>query len=117
MIKLISGYEIKYNEDFDRFFQNLLEAIITESRRISIIKFADQENTGSKRDIFLQEIMDNSIYVTQQLFEIYKDNEKLTKFIITGFIFNSVIMALPGIGGSITPLEAEDEDDKDDTLH
>ena len=120
MIKLISGYEIKYNEDFDRFFQNLLEAIITESRRISMIKFTAQENTASKRDIFLQEIMDNSIYVTQQLFEIYKDNEKLTKFIITGFIFNSVIMALPGINDSITPHEAEeeeDDDDKEDTLH
>lgn len=116
MIKLINGYEIKYNEDFDRFFQNLLEAIITESKKISIIKSTDQGNTVSERDIFLQEIMDNSIYVTQQLFEIYKDNEKLTKFIITGFIFNSVIMSLPGINGSMTSPEAGD-DDKDDTLH
>ena len=116
MIKLINGYEIKYNEDFDRFFQNLLEAIITESKRMSTIKATDQGNTVSERDIFLQEIMDNSIYVTQQLFEIYKDNEKLTKFIITGFIFNSVIMALPGINGSMSSPEKVD-DDKDDTLH
>lgn len=117
MIKLINGYEIKYSEDFDRFFQNLLEAIITESKKISIIKFTDPDNTASERDIFLQEIMDNSIYVTQQLFEIYKDNEKLTKFIITGFIFNSVIMALPGIGNSNMSSPETGDEDKDDTLH
>jgi hypothetical protein len=117
MIKLINGYEIKYNEDFDRFFQNLLEAIITESKRMSIIKSTDQKNTSSERDIFLQEIMDNSIYVTQQLFQIYKDNEKLTKFIITGFIFNSVIMALPGSDGTEMMSTEQDDADKDDTLH
>ena len=117
MIKLINGYEIKYNEDFDRFFQNLLEAIITESKKMSIIKSTDQKNTSSERDIFLQEIMDNSIYVTQQLFQIYKDNEKLTKFIITGFIFNSVIMALPGSDSTELISPEPDEEDKDDTLH
>lgn len=115
MIKLINGHEIKYNEDFDRFFQNLLEAIITESKKMSIIKSTDQNKTTEERDIFLQEIMDNSIYVTQQLFQIYKDNEKLTKFIITGFIFNSVIMALPGGDGS--DIISEDKDSKDGTLH
>ena len=117
MIKLINGYEIKYNEDFDRFFQNLLEAIITESKKMSIIKSTDQKNTSSERDIFLQEIMDNSIYVTQQLFQIYKDNEKLTKFIITGFIFNSVIMALPGSDGTEIISSEQDDENKDDTLH
>ena len=117
MIKLINGYEIKYNDDFDRFFQNLLEAIITESKKTSIIKSTDQNNTVSERDIFLQEIMDNSIYVTQQLFLIYKDNEKLTKFIITGFIFNSVIMAIPGIGDSNISFPEKEDEDKDDTLH
>jgi len=117
MIKLINGYEIKYNEDFDRFFQNLLEAIITESKRMSIIKSTDNKNNLSERDIFLQEIMDNSIYVTQQLFQIYKDNEKLTKFIITGFIFNSVIMALPGNDGTEMISSEPDEADKDDILH
>jgi hypothetical protein len=117
MIKLINGYEIKYNDDFDRFFQNLLEAIITESKRMSIIKSTDQKNTASERDIFLQEIMDNSIYVTQQLFQIYRDNEKLTKFIITGFIFNSVIMALPGNNGTEMMSTEQDDEDKDGTLH
>jgi hypothetical protein len=40
--------------------------------------------------------MDNCIYVTHQLFTLYQDNEKLTKFIVTGFIFNSIMMSLPG---------------------
>jgi len=117
MIKLLNGHEIKYNEDFDRFFQNLLEAIITESRKISIIKASGEKNSESERNIFLQEVMDNSIYVTHQLFRIYQDNEKLTKFIITGFIFNSVIMALP-VGESInTVIEEDEDDDGDDTVH
>ena len=28
MIKLINGFEVEYNEDFDKFFQNMLEAHI-----------------------------------------------------------------------------------------
>lgn len=116
MIKLLNGHEIKYNEDFDRFFQNLLEAIITESKKTSIIKASEEKNPETQRNIFLQEIMDNSIYVTHQLFRIYQDNEKLTKFIITGFIFNSVIMALPVGDSSISTSDKEDED-KDDTVH
>lgn len=116
MIKLLNGHEIKYNEDFDRFFQNLLEAIITESRKSSIIKAPEEKNPESLRNIFLQEIMDNSIYVTHQLFRIYQDNEKLTKFIITGFIFNSVIMALP-VGENINSAPVAEDDDKDDTVH
>jgi len=116
MIKLLNGHEIKYNEDFDRFFQNLLEAIITESKKSSLIKTSEEKNSESQRNIFLQEIMDNSIYVTHQLFRIYQDNEKLTKFIITGFIFNSVIMALPA-GENISNAPYRKGDDKDDTVH
>lgn len=96
MIRLLNGYEINYTEDFDKFFQNLLEAIIFESKQSSISKKKAEGETRSERDIFLQEIMDNCIYVTHQLFTLYQDNEKLTKFIITGFIFNSIMMSLPG---------------------
>ena len=94
MIKLINGFEVKYNDDFDKFFQNLLEAIIVESRQASIKKKANPEEKKSERDLFLQEIMDNCIYITHQLFNLYKDNVKFTQFVITGFIFNSVIVAL-----------------------
>ena len=96
MIKLINGFEVEYNEDFDKFFQNMLEAIIFESKQASIAKKKESDETRSEREIFLQEIMDNCIYVTHQLFTMYQDNEKLTKFIITGFIFNSIMMSLPG---------------------
>jgi hypothetical protein len=96
MIRLLNGYEINYTEDFDKFFQNLLEAIIFESKQSSIRKKKEEGDTRSGRDIFLQEIMDNCIYVTHQLFTLYQDNEKLTKFIVTGFIFNSIMMSLPG---------------------
>jgi len=94
MIKLVNGVEIKYEEDFDVFFQNLLESIISESRK-SAIKKTVTPGGKSENDFFLQEVMDNCIYVTHQLFEIYKENEKMTKFIITGFLFNSVVLLAP----------------------
>jgi len=94
MIKLINGFEVEYSDDFDRFFQNLLEAVIRVSRIAAVKKKSQKEESRSERDIFLQEIMDNCIFITHQLFNLYKDNEKFTKFIITGFIFNSVIIAL-----------------------
>lgn len=94
MIKLINGFVVEYSDDFDRFFQNLLEAVIQVSRQSAVQKKSQKDENRTERDIFLQEIMDNCIYITHQLFTIYKDNEKFTKFIITGFIFNSVIIAL-----------------------
>ncbi len=94
MIKLINGFEVEYSDDFDRFFQNLLEAVIRVSRISAVKKKSLKDENRSERDIFLQEIMDNCIFITHQLFTLYKDNEKFTKFIITGFIFNSVIIAL-----------------------
>ena len=97
MIKLVNGTEVNYDEDFDKFFHDLLEAIINESKKTAKLKKEISKESVTERDILLQEIMDNCIYVTHQLFTLYKDNEKLTQFIITGFIFNSVILAaLPG---------------------
>lgn len=113
MIKLINGFEVEYTEDFDKFFQNLLEAIIFESKQISIKKKKDPSESRNERDIFLQEIMDNCIYVTHQLFTLYQNNEKLTKFIMTGFIFNSVMLSLPGYS-QVIKLTG---DDSGDTVH
>jgi len=96
MIKLVNGFEVEYNEDFDRFFQNLLEAIIFQSKQASGVKKKSADETRTEREIFLQEIMDNCIYVTHQLFTLFQDNEKLSRFIITGFIFNSIMLSLPG---------------------
>lgn len=113
MIRLINGFEVDYTEDFDKYFQNLLEAIIFESKQTSIKKKEETGETRSERDIFLQEIMDNCIYVTHQLFTLYQNNEKLTKFIITGFIFNSVMLSLPGYN-QVIKLSGNDDGD---TVH
>jgi len=111
MIKLINGFEVEYSDDFDRFFQNLLEAVIQVSRTSAVKKKSIKEETRSERDIFLQEIMDNCIFITHQLFNLYKDNEKFTKFIITGFIFNSVIIALNEFESSSTANRKKENDD------
>lgn len=115
MIKLINGFEVKYTEDFDKFFQNLLEAIIYESKQSSIAKKSAPGETKSEKDLFLQEVMDNCIYVTHQLFTIYSSNEKFTKFIITGFIFNSIILSLSNFT-DIIDLKKKDGEGTD-TLH
>ncbi|HOK91999.1 MAG TPA: hypothetical protein PKX79_04250 [Spirochaetota bacterium] len=94
MIKLINGTTVEYTDDFDRFFQNLLDAVIQESRISAKNKSSLAGETKSERELFLQEIMDNCIFITYQLFNIYKENEKFSQFIVTGFIFNSVIIAL-----------------------
>jgi len=115
MIKLINGYEVKYAEDFDEFFQNLLKAIIHESKQTAILKKSISGEKKNEREMFLQEIMDNCIYVTHQLFSLYKSNEKFTKFIITGFIFNSIILSLSSFS-DIENLKAPDTDESE-TLH
>ena len=115
MIKLINGFEIKYAEDFDDFFQNLLKAIIYESKKTAILKKSASEEKKNEREMFLQEVMDNCIYVTHQLFSLYRSNEKFTKFIITGFIFNSIIISLSNFS-DIENLNISDTD-KSDTLH
>lgn len=115
MIKLINGFEVKYVDDFDKFFQNLLKAIIYESKRGSILKKTNPEEKKTERDLFLQEIMDNCIYVTHQLFTLYSSDEKFTKFLITGFIFNSIILSLSNFSDIVDP-EKQDGIDGD-TLH
>jgi hypothetical protein len=115
MIKLLNGFEVKYTEDFDKFFQNLLEAIIYESKQASIIKKSVPDEKKSEKDLLLQEIMDNCIYVTHQLFTLYSTNEKFTKFIMTGFIFNSIILSLSNFTDILN--QKESKEDEGDTLH
>jgi len=115
MIKLLNGFEVKYTEDFDKFFQNLLEAIIYESKQASIIKKSIPEEKKTEKDLLLQEIMDNCIYVTHQLFTLYSTNEKFTKFIITGFIFNSIILSMSSFSDILNPKDSVE--DGADTLH
>ena len=44
MIKLINGFEVEYSDDFDRFFQNLLEAVIRVSRLSAVKKKAIKDD-------------------------------------------------------------------------
>ena len=100
MIKLKTGLEVKYNRDFDIFFQNLIRSIISESRRI---QSESMKNKGGSmidinRNLFNEklskEIMDNSIFVAHQIFEIFKNDENLAKFLITGCLFNCAVLTM-----------------------
>ncbi len=104
MIKLKNGVEIVYDKEFDQFFQSLLDGIIRESYRTAK-KDRDSGGKSSLNETLLKEVMDNCIYVTHQLFEIAKDNEALSKFMVTGFLFNSVVLSLSHI---------QDKDDEGD---
>jgi hypothetical protein len=98
MIKLKNGYEIPFNKDFDVFFQDLLESIVRESRQSAA---SVKQNTAKGEDAneaFLKELMDNCIYVTHQLFDMARDREEFSRFMVTGFIFNSIICTLPALG-------------------
>ena len=113
MIKLKNGYEVKYDNDFDVFFQNLLEAIIKESRKDAIKSHPEQDQDSNFNDTFLKELMDNCILVTHQLFELRKQNEELSRFLITGFLFNSIILSMPRQLDEMTI----DSDNDEDTIH
>ena len=95
MITLKNGHIVKYDKDFDIFFKALLDAIVKESRKEALSKMPESDQRKKFNDIFLKELMDNCIYITHQLFEISKLNEEFSKFIISGFIFNSTILSLP----------------------
>jgi hypothetical protein len=95
MIKLKNGSEIAFDKDFDQFFKNLLEAIIGESRKTAESGSNKEKGSSVEYDTFLKELMDNCIYVTHQLFEIAEVNKDLSKFMVTGFLFNSIILHLP----------------------
>ncbi len=103
MIRLKNGKVVEYDENFDLFFKNLLDSIIAESRKSMKTHGAGETGTETKNEILLKEIMDNCIYVTQQLFDIAKTNENLSKFMVTGFIFNSIIYTITYAGSKDTP--------------
>ena len=112
MIELKNGHVVEYNQDFDLFFQNLLESIIKESKKETLNNFSATKESESFNDIYLKELMDNCIYVTHQLFEIGKKNEEFSKFIVTGFIFNSIIMNL-----QILDKDLDDNSDNSEIIH
>lgn len=93
MIKLKNGYVVPFNKDFDVFFQDLLESMVRESRQ-SAAHAGPPPDGQSRNELFLKELMDNCIYVTHQLFDMAKNQEEFSRFMVTGFIFNSIICSL-----------------------
>ena len=112
MIRLKNGFEIEYTKDFDQFFKNLLTAIISESRKDAEDEAQNENIKTSGHELFLKELMDNCIYVTHQLFQMSEKNRELAKFMVTGFLFNSIILNLP-----FSESDDSGEDDEETTLH
>lgn len=109
MIKLKNGHVVPYQKDFDAFFQDLLESMVRESRHSAAARGArDDDQAGN--ELFLKELMDNCIYVTHQLFEMAKEKEEFSRFMVTGFIFNSIVCSLPVLESEM----ADDEDGRED---
>jgi hypothetical protein len=111
LITLKNGHRVEYNSDFDQFFRDLLEAIIQESK-MELMRETEL-SPEDYNEAFLKEIMDNCIYVVHQLFEIRKENEEMSRFIITGFMFNSIIMTLPFITSESDKEEAQNDEQAD----
>lgn len=108
MIKLKNGLVVPYNKDFDVFFKSLLETIVIESRKSA--GAAGPASGLPDNEKFLKELMDNCIFVTHQLFEIAREREEFSRFMVTGFIFNSIVYSLPQLvkeGGAGEPGEGE----------
>ena len=103
MIKMKNGTEVNYTEDFDNFFNELMKTIISESKA-EVDKNKTDDLSGEKlNELFLKELMDNSIYVTHQIFEMAKENEDFSKFVVSGFVFNSIIMTISGMRNGDVP--------------
>ncbi|MBN1500895.1 MAG: hypothetical protein JW982_12100 [Spirochaetes bacterium] len=103
MIKLKSGKKIEFENNLDQFFQILLTEIIEEAyNNISFIKnkvsgSAPEKPEMDDEQLLLKEIMDQSIFVTHQLFDLYMVNKDLAKFLVTGFLFNSIVLSIPNL--------------------
>lgn len=101
MIKLKNGFEVQFNKDFDQFFKSLLDAIISESKKGASERGKSNPENLPSNEFFLRELMDNCIYVTHQLFELSEINKDLSKFMVTGFLFNSIVLTLPSLDSGI----------------
>ncbi|HSV96201.1 MAG TPA: hypothetical protein VLM75_04610 [Spirochaetota bacterium] len=100
MIKLKNGFEVPYNRDIDAFLNFLARSIIRESIHSSLIPRDTSEDI--RNEAVLREIMDNCIYVTHQVFELFKTDETAGKLLATGFLFNFVILLFQTMEGSGT---------------
>jgi len=115
MILLKSGKSLPYNDDFDVFFRDLMDAVINEALMAVHESEEKKINSDNQQQLLLKEIMDNCILVSHQLLQISKENENLSKFIITGSLFQCAVMTFHN-----SSQKFDDEsfnDAEDDTLH
>lgn len=112
MIKLKNGKIIDFDPDPDKMFRDLMSEIIEESYNSLGNNFNISEE--ETKNLLMKEIMDQSIYVTHQLFEISKLNKELAKFIVTGFLFNSIVLSIPHLKDK---LDSKDQDNSNQIIH
>jgi hypothetical protein len=98
MIKLKNGFEVAYDSDIDVFVNNLARALVRESLKSAAVSAADAPD-GNGEDAVLREVMDNCIFVTHQIFELGRQNEKLSKFLISAFLFNYSVVLFKRLEG------------------
>lgn len=91
MIRLKNGVEIVYDKDIDAFFSSLVQTILKESIR-AVYPSSETALDEKRNELILKEIMDNCIFITHQIYEIARTDEKLSKFLTTGFLFNYVML-------------------------
>lgn len=115
MIKLKNGYEVPYNRDIDAFLNALARSIIRESIHSPLTSRGASGDAGNES--LLREIMDNCIYVTHQVFELFKKDENAGKLLATGFLFNFVILLLQTMEGSSSYDEPPRGPDDPETTH
>jgi hypothetical protein len=94
MIKLKSGLTIEQEKNLDTFFQKIFDAIIADSKSIVNDSLKGSEPNENLNELYLQEIMNTCITITHQLFEMQKESPEISKFIISGFIFNGILMSI-----------------------
>jgi len=115
MILLKSGKSLPYNDDFDVFFRDLMDAIINEALMAVHQGEEKKKNDDKQQQVLLKEIMDNCILVSHQLLQISKENENLSKFIITGSLFQCAVMTFHNSSQNADGDSTEETDE--DTLH
>ncbi|MFW6366024.1 MAG: hypothetical protein ACOC2H_06065 [Spirochaetota bacterium] len=95
MIKLKSGRVVEFIDNYDEFFQKLMQEIVNDCVAVAGQQADKAADLNAYNSLLLKELMDNSIYVTHQIFDLAKVNRNLSKFLVTGFLFNSMVMSIP----------------------
>ena len=116
MIRLKNQTVIDYQEDFDAFFQKIVAEVIKSSLRAASSAVEKGDNADTFNELLLRDIMDNCIYITNQVQELSEKDRNISTLFITGCLFNCMINALSRLG-SLTPENSVPKKDEDDTVH